>query len=184
MFLLDLCNIKLQLEDEYISGYGIEHLMMETLMSSLKSTDNEPKISDKKISNRRKSREFLLQALYQWHISKTSVNSIKKQFYANPVFNNSKLDNAYFEELLTGIIENALQLDEEISKVIDRPLQSISIVELSILRMSCYELTNKQDIPYKVIINEAIELSKRYGGSHSYKYVNGILDKLAINLRD
>jgi N utilization substance protein B len=153
-------------------------------MTSLNSTNKESKVVDKKISNRRKSREFLLQALYQWQISKTSANSIKQQFAANPVFANSKLDSDYFNELLVGIIENSSQLDEEISKVIDRSLHSISIVELSILRMSCYELTNKHDIPYKVVINEAIELSKRYGGSHSYKYVNGILDKLAVNLRD
>lgn len=152
-------------------------------MSLSEQANNEPKYTDKKISNRRKSREFLLQALYQWHISKAGANLIKQQFSKNTVFKNSKLDENYFEELLTGIIERSTQLDTSISEVIDRPLNSISTVELSILRLSCYELTYKQDIPYKVIINEAIELAKRYGGSQSYKYVNGILDKLAVNLR-
>ncbi|WP_257284002.1 transcription antitermination factor NusB [Endozoicomonas sp. SESOKO1] len=133
-------------------------------------------------SARRRARQLALQALYQWQIAKSPLNQIEAQFRADNDF--SKVDADYFSAIIHGVPSQATQLDEAMTAVLDRPLSQLDPVELSALRIGCFELINrKEDVPYRVVINEAIELVKRYGAQDSHRYINGILDKLAPRLR-
>ncbi|MDR1012265.1 MAG: transcription antitermination factor NusB [Coxiellaceae bacterium] len=130
-----------------------------------------------KPSIRRKTRSLALQAIYQWQLTTESEDNIKKQF------NNKKIDSKYFHNLLNGIITNAKIIDEIITPYLDRKLDALDFVELAVLRLATYELKYQLEVPYKVIINEALELTKIFGSSEGYKYINGVLDKIAHNLR-
>ena len=94
-----------------------------------------------------------------------------------------KVDDAYFEELVKQVTNKVKQIDAHISPLIDRDLEEIDVVEKAILRLGTYELENRLDIPYKVVINEAVELTKTFGAEEGYRFVNGIMDKLAAKLR-
>ncbi len=130
---------------------------------------------------RRKARHLALQALYQWQISQTNIQDIEMQYleYHEP----SKFDVEYFRELLAQIPSTFDQLDEILSQYLDRTVDELTPIELIILRMGAYELQHRLDIPYRVSINEAIELAKEFGANESHKYVNGVLDKLAAVTR-
>ncbi|MFK0573071.1 transcription antitermination factor NusB [Endozoicomonas sp.] len=132
-------------------------------------------------SARRRARQLALQALYQWQIAKSPLNQIETQFRTDNDF--SKVDEAYFSTIIHGVPSQAGQLDEAMSAVLDRPLSQLDPVELAALRIGCFELINRKDVPYRVVINEAIELVKRFGAQDSHRYINGILDKLAPRLR-
>ncbi len=132
-------------------------------------------------SARRRARQLALQALYQWQISKSPLNQIEAQFRTDNDF--SKVDDGYFSAIIHGVPNQANQLDEAMAAVLDRPLSQLDPVELSALRIGCFELINRKDVPYRVVINEAIELVKRFGAQDSHRYINGILDKLAPRLR-
>lgn len=134
-----------------------------------------------KIAGRRKAREFGMQALYQWHMAGQAVNVIEAQFYVD--FDFSKVDKAYFREILHGVPAKVSDLDEAFSPLLDRPLAELDPVELAILRLSCFEFMDRLDVPYKVVINEGVELAKIFGATDSHKYINGILDRLAPKLR-
>ena len=130
---------------------------------------------------RRKSREMALQALYQMLLSGGSVSAVEQQFIvANDM---SKVDSGYFHELLYGVARNVSSLDQKLSPVLDRPFDQLDPVETAVLRLGCFELMHRPDVPYRVIINEGIEMAKRFGAQESHKYVNGILDKLAPRIR-
>ena len=133
----------------------------------------------KKISPkaRTKARERALQALYQWHFTGQSVQEIEEQFLMEQ--NMSKADIPYFQKLLHGVPEQLNELDKGFGRFLDRPLPQIDPIELAILRIGCYELTFCPEVPYSVVIDEAIELAKKFGAEKSHKYVNGVLDKLA-----
>lgn len=130
---------------------------------------------------RRKARRFILQALYQWQMAGASVTDIEAQFLANNDF--AKADSDYFHALLHGVPGQVKELDELLTPFLDRRVEELSQVEKAILRMGAYELKERLDVPFRVVINEGIELAKVFGAEESFKYVNGVLDKLARKLR-
>ncbi|MGB1271448.1 MAG: transcription antitermination factor NusB [Endozoicomonas sp.] len=134
-----------------------------------------------KPSARRRARQLALQALYQWQMAKSSLVQIESQFRADNDL--SKVDVGYFSAILHGVPQQVAHLDEAMTAVLDRPLAQLDPVELAALRIGCFELINRKDVPYRVVINEAIELVKRFGAQDSHRYINGILDKLAPRLR-
>lgn len=146
------------------------------MKSQAKKTAGQPKPSA-----RRRARQMALQALYQWQMNQTSLMSIETQYRTDNDF--AKVDDAYFTAIVHGVPKQASQLDEAMAAVLDRPLSQLDPVELATLRIGCFELINRKDVPYRVVINEAIELAKRFGGQDSHRYINGILDKLAPRLR-
>lgn len=126
---------------------------------------------------RRKARHFAVQALYQWHVASTDLARIEAEFRADNDM--SKVDVQYFHEILHGVPSDKSMLDEKIKPLLDRRLDEMTPVELSIVRLAAYELIRRVDVPYKVVINEAIELAKTFGATDSHKFINGVVDKLA-----
>ena len=140
-----------------------------------------PETSEKpKIAHRKKARSLLVQALYQWQISDYPVNDIEAQYRTDNV---GKIDWDYFHELFVGIASSVEDLDKLFTPFLDREISQINPIELAILRLGAYELSQRIDIPYRVVINESIELAKKYGATDSHKYVNGIMDKMARQSR-
>ncbi|MCW5197532.1 transcription antitermination factor NusB [Buchnera aphidicola] len=133
-----------------------------------------------KIYLRKNSRIRIVQALYSWQLSNNKSYQIKNFFYKKY---KKKIDFKYFNEIFLGIIKNKIKIDNLIKPCILRNLNRLSEVEKSILRMSVYELLKRKDIPYKVIINEGIEIAKIFGSKDSHKFINGVLDKIAIKIR-
>ncbi|SEK47825.1 NusB antitermination factor [Colwellia chukchiensis] len=129
-----------------------------------------------KPSPRRKARELAVQAVYSWQLSQNNVAEIESNFLQE----NSarRFDIAYFQQLFRGVSTRIGSLDEKISPHVDRPLADIDQVEKAILRVAVYELADCQEVPYRVIINEAIELAKAFAADDSHKFVNGVLDKV------
>ncbi len=132
-------------------------------------------------SDRSRARRYIVQALYEWQVSGNAPKEIEQQFLIE--HHTRKFDRPYFNELLNGIAAQVEELDAQISPLSDRPYDEVGIVEKAILRLGCYELKNRIDIPYRVVINEAIELTKTFGAEEAYRFVNGTMDKLAENLR-
>lgn len=133
------------------------------------------------IQKRHQSRFLLIQALYQWQISETFVQDLLAQFQLAPQFQQADAD--YFSDSLRVIIAQVQQLDGYYQPYCDRNLSEIDPIELSILRLATYELAERLDIPYRVIINEALELAKTFASTDGHKYINGVLDKTAKKLR-
>jgi N utilization substance protein B len=132
-------------------------------------------------SARRRAREYALQGLYQWQLSGAAAADIRGQLAEDQHF--GKADAAYFDQLLGGTIAAAESLQGAIAPLLDRKVESLSPVERGILLLAAWELKHAPDIPFRVVINEAVELAKDYGGTDGYKYVNGVLDRLAPALR-
>ncbi len=132
-------------------------------------------------SPRRRAREFALQGIYQWQLTGNALPAIEAHLAEAAGFD--KVDREFFERLLRGTLEDAAGLQALIEPHLDRPYGSLSPVERAILLLAAYELKSHLEAPYKVVINEAIELAKAYGGTEGHKYVNGVLDKLAAVLR-
>lgn len=132
-------------------------------------------------SARRRAREFALQGLYEWLLNPSDAGLIEANLRDTQGFH--KADKAHFDILLTGIIREAPALTASIQPWLDRPVAELSPVEHAALLVGCYELTYCLDIPYRVVINEAVELAKTFGGVDGFKYVNGVLDKLAAQVR-
>ena len=133
------------------------------------------------LNARKKARIIAMQALYQWAMSDDELYGIELQYIEhNDV---SKIDLEYFREILYQVPKNLTQVDEIFSLFIDRSITDINPIELAVLRVACYELLHRLDIPYKVVINEALSLAKRFGSTSGHKYVNGILDKVAKKVR-
>lgn len=130
---------------------------------------------------RRKARRFTVQALYQWQMTGANIGEIETQFRVDNDMR--KTDVAYFHELLHEIPKCVTELDDTFRPLLDRDLKDLDRVELAILRIGTYELSKRPDVPFKVAINEGIELAKYFGATESHKYVNGILDKVAQRLR-
>ncbi|MBI4195673.1 MAG: transcription antitermination factor NusB [Betaproteobacteria bacterium] len=132
-------------------------------------------------SNRRRSREFALQGLYQWQLAGTEPQAIAGQLAEARGFD--KIDVEYFGILFHGAIGGAAELEREIAPCLDRAFAGLSPVERGILLLAGYELLHQPEVPYRVVINEAVELAKAYGGTDGYKFVNGVLNKLAARVR-
>ncbi|MCK4609260.1 MAG: transcription antitermination factor NusB [Gammaproteobacteria bacterium] len=131
---------------------------------------------------RRKARRLALQAIYQWYFTNDEISELTAQFQKD--CNPKKVDAPYLSELIAGVINHATSLDEQMLPFLDRNLADINPVELAVLRIAIYELIYRLEIPYKVIINEALELAKAFGAEASFKYINGVLDKVAKQIRD
>lgn len=127
------------------------------------------------------ARRLAVQALYEWQMTGTRESELKKRFLEDKT--DKSVDKEYFHELIGGTINQAADLDATISPMLQRPLQEIDLVEHAILLLSTYELKHRPDIPYRVVINEGVELAKTFGGEQGHRFINGILDKLAGSLR-
>jgi len=132
-------------------------------------------------AERRKARHYGMQALYQWHMAGAAVSDIEAEFRTDYDF--SHVDLEYFQSLLHKIPACLDELDEALEPLLDRKLKDLDPIELTLLRMGMYELTWRIDVPYKVVINEEVALAKKFGATDSHKYVNGVLDKAARQLR-
>ncbi len=134
-----------------------------------------------KPSTRKKARRYAVQGIYQWHMSGNAINEIELQFLET--INQAKVDVTYFREILINTLTSVKELDALLMPFVQRDFKEVNPVELAVLRLACYELKARMDIPYRVVINEALELSKTFGAAEGHKFVNGILDKLAKQLR-
>ena len=132
-------------------------------------------------SSRRRSREFALQGLYQWLISGSDAGTIDAHMREQEGF--TQADAAHFDALLHGCIQEAADLDALLARHVDRRTTELSPIEHGVLMIGTYELKHCIDVPYRVAINEAVELAKSFGGTDGHKYVNGVLDKAATELR-
>jgi transcription antitermination protein NusB len=141
----------------------------------------EVAVLKKSTGNRRLSRELALKGLYQYFLSGNSEKNIYVHLTEDPIF--AKSDQSYCSALLHGTLENLDGLHLKIGQFIDRKVEELSPVEHAVLCIAGYELAFDPSIPYRVVINEGIELAKRYGGVDGHKYVNGVLDHMAANLR-
>jgi len=132
-------------------------------------------------SARRRSREFALQGLYEWLLAGSDAGVIDAHMREQEGFD--KCDTVHFDALLHGCVRDAATLDAVLARHVDRPTNELSPIEHGVLLVGAYELQNCLDVPYKVAINEAVELAKSFGGTDGHKYVNGVLDKAAADLR-
>ena len=132
-------------------------------------------------NSRRRAREFALQAIYQWLLNESAAETLLAQLKEQKDF--PKADQALAEALLRGVVGNADALRQLLTPYLDRAMKGLSPVEHALLLLSAFELRDYAQTPYKVIINEEIELAKSFGGTDGHKYVNGVLDKLAAELR-
>ncbi|GAA3537008.1 transcription antitermination factor NusB [Zobellella aerophila] len=134
-----------------------------------------------KPSERRKARRLATQAIYQWQMTKDNVADIAQQFMLEQDTKGVDLD--YFRDLLFGVSVHSVELDGVFSPYLSRPLAELDVVDKAVLRLATYELTRRQDVPYRVVINEAIELAKSFAAEESHKFVNGVLDKVVRQLK-
>src|SRR5690606_18254759 len=131
---------------------------------------------------RRKARHYAMQGLYQWQLSKLEPREIIRQFREE--YDMRHVDRAYFEELVTNIPARAEDLDKSFAGLLrDRSLTDLDPITLSLLRIAIYEMSSRIDVPYKVVINEAVSLAKKFGATDSHKFINGVLDKAAVTHR-
>lgn len=126
---------------------------------------------------RSRSRRRALQAVYAWQLSHTPVNVLLEQFSTEQDM--EVADLAYFEALVRGVISGHNELDQSLSMYVDRPMEQVDPIERAVLRIAAYEMRDRLDVPYRVIINEAVEIAKRFGSDHGHTYVNGVLDQAA-----
>lgn len=130
---------------------------------------------------RRKARGLAVQAIYSWQLSQNHVSDIEQQMLLdNDV---SKIDVEYFQEIVRGVAAHYKELDVALAPYTERPFEEIDQIEKAIIRLSAYELKYRVDVPYKVAINEGIELAKKFGADDSHRFVNGVLDKAVKDLR-
>ena len=132
-------------------------------------------------AERRKARHYGMQALYQWLMADASLSVIEAEFRADYDF--SHVDLEYFQALLHGVPAHVDELEARLEPLLDRKLVDLDPIERTLLRMGAFELEHRLDVPYKVVINEEVALAKKFGATDSHKYVNGVLDKVARELR-
>ncbi len=143
-----------------------------------KSVAEKPKPAS--VSQRRKARRLILQALYQWQMNHAPAKEIEAQFRLEY---QGKYDWDYFHEVFCMIPAKVAELDELINPCLDRKAEALDPIERALLRMGTFELAHRIDIPCRVVINESVELAKIFGATESHKYINGILDRLAKKIR-
>jgi N utilization substance protein B len=140
------------------------------------------KSSSKGAGARTRARELMVQALYQKQLAGHSTSELVSQFHEQVAY--ERVDQAYFDELLPAISNSQDDLEGKIDELIDRPLEQLDPVELAILLIGVYELESRIDIPYRVVINESVNLAKRFGSIEGHKYINACLDVAAKSLRE
>lgn len=142
---------------------------------------SEP-VKKKKLASRTRSRRLAMQAVYQWLInSDASVDDMRAQFADDQEMQSA--NEEYFTELLTGVIGRSDELSGLLAPYVSRPIEEIDPVERAVLLIAAYELKYVLSVPYRAVINEAVEVTKRYGAEAAHKFVNGVLDKLAKAIR-
>lgn len=149
-------------------------------MSAREAGPEENRKSTNK-SPRHRARELALQGIYQWRITAGDEAKIEKQIHAEK--NLGRYDKELFSRLLLGALGRHADIEALISPHLDRPIEELSPVEYAVLLLGAFELSQHIEVPYKVVINEAVELAKTFGGTDGHKFVNGVLDKLAPQLR-
>ena len=132
-------------------------------------------------AERRKARHYGMQALYQWYMAKAPLNAIEAEFRSEYDF--AHVDLEYFQALLHGVPACVDELEAVFAPLLDRKIDDLDPIERTLLRMGTFELRERLDVPYKVVINEAVALAKKFGATDSHKYINGVLDKVARQLR-
>jgi len=155
-------------------------------MSETKNTaDKDPSkksIAQKSLARARgKSRRLAMQAIYQWQMTGDNISDIKQQFFDEN--NMAKLDSAFFSEMVSGVASSISELDPLLEKYMSRKVESVDPVERSILRLATYEFINRFDVPYRVVLNEAVTITKEYCSENSHTFVNAVLDKVAKEIR-
>lgn len=130
---------------------------------------------------RRHARRVLVQAVYQWQMTDADIQAVEKQFAEDGSL--AKADRDFFRELLRGVLLGSEALDECFQPYLDRKLKELDKVELALLRLGTFELKERIEVPFRVVIDEYVELAKTFGAEDSHKYINGILDKLSNVLR-
>lgn len=130
---------------------------------------------------RSQARRCVMQALYQWQLTEQSFSEILAQFIERDEYQTA--DPAYFHELLSGCIEQQPVLSARVSEFADRPWVQMDPIERAVLLVGMYELINRLDVPYRVVVNEAVELTKQFGATDGYKYINALLDRVARDIR-
>lgn len=130
---------------------------------------------------RTNARKAAVQALYQWQMAGQDLSEIERQFLEEERLKDAQ--KSYFIELFYGVPKNLDAIDQALSEFVDRPVDTIDPVERAILRIGVYELLHRLDMPYRVVLNEGINLAKHFGADGSHKYINGILDKVAQQKR-
>ena len=133
-------------------------------------------------AKRHKARHYAMQALYQWHMAGAALNEIEAEFRTDYDF--GKVDGEYFHTLLHEIPAQVDELEDAFAPyMVERSLDELDPIERALLRMGTWELKERIDVPYKVVINEAVNLAKKFGASDSHKFINGVLDRVAHELR-
>ncbi|MBA2648766.1 MAG: transcription antitermination factor NusB [Legionella sp.] len=133
------------------------------------------------IDGKRRARKLALQAMYQWHMSGAELTDIEAQFRSNN--NMDRVDGDYFCRILYGIPKQLTSLESSFSPYLDRDLSDLNPIELSVLRIGAFELLYCPEVPFKVVLNESIVLTREFGSQDGHKYVNGVLNKVARNVR-
>lgn len=154
----------------------VTSLVVESAVAKKPSASKKPGTK-----NRRKSRELVLKAVYRGMLNASELTQIFRDMTDDPDYN--KADEAYFRQLLQAVTTNLQVIDDKLIHFIDRPISELSPVEHAILRIAGCELMFDATIPYRVVINEGVELAKLFGGTDGHKYINGVLDKLAADVR-
>jgi N utilization substance protein B len=150
--------------------------MSDTTSSSIKG---QPRKGVAKA--RGKSRRLAMQAIYQWQMTGDNISDIKQQFFDEN--NMSQFDSEFFSELVSGVASSISELDVLLEKYMSRSAESVDPVERSILRIAVYEFVNRLDVPYRVVLNEAVNITKEYCAENSHTFVNAVLDKVAKEVR-
>lgn len=130
-------------------------------------------------NTRRRAREFAVQGLYEWLISASDAGVIEAGLQASPGFD--RCDKAHLASLLHGSIREVSHLTEKFGKHLDRPIEQVSPVERAVLMVGTYEMLHHPEVPYRVVINEAVDLAKVFGGPEGHRFINGIMDKVAAD---
>lgn len=132
------------------------------------------------VAQRRKARRMIVQALYQNLLSGASTREIEEQFREE---HTGKIDWDYFAEIFAGIVSLRDELDAQLAPLLDREISALDPIEQAVLYLGAYEFANRIDVPYRVVINECVDLAKVFGATDGHKYINGVLDKMALTLR-
>jgi N utilization substance protein B len=127
------------------------------------------------------SRKLAMQALYQWQMTGQTAAELRNQYATEEGFGDA--DAEYFRELLTGVTDSAARLDATLATLIDRPIEQLDPVERAVLLIGLFEFGQRPDVPYRVVINEGVELTKRFGATDGHKFVNAVLDRAARSMR-
>ena len=138
-------------------------------------------MSSSRPSARKKARHMLVQAMYQWQISGARISAIEAQYKAEKGM--AKADPDFFSELIHQIPEKLDEIDEAFREFLDRDLSALDPISVAILRIATYELLHRIDVPYRVVINESVNLAKTFGPTDAHKYINGVVDRVAARTR-